>query len=774
MPNPPPVSDLCYLVQPTLLQGVAQATNQLLIHQDFDSAIAQALAILGEVTGVDRVYIFETHPHPETTEPAMSQRFEWARPSVTAQHPNPQLQNLSYRGAGLLRWLEKLTAGESIAGLVREFPAGERPCLEAQEIRSILVVPILIQPGEHPSYAELSQSPSAVPVLWGFIGFDDCHCDRQWSGDEEAVLMTMAANVGGLIAQQQTLEALRVSEEKFSKAFRASPNPLSLSTLQEGRFIEVNHSFLRISGYQRSEVIGHTVAELQLWLDSPAREGQRPAFGHRLLQQLQTQREVQELECRFRTKSGETFIGLLSAELIYVNGVACILAVTTDITERKRSELLLQASAERARLLAEVSLRIRQSLDLETILNTAVLEVRHLLQADRVLIGQMTGETRGQVVAESVAPDRMSLKGWVADECSLREFRAKFEQRHPQAIDDIAELQFSPWLTSYYRRFEIKASLAVPSFVDQQLYGVLVAQQCSAPRHWQAAEVELLEQLATQIAIATQQAQLYHQVQTLNTTLEQQVADRTAQIQQKVQELQELNQLKEAFMQSVTHELRTPVMGTIMVLKNLLRHSEDPIPLSRCLLDRMIQSCDRQLLMINSLLDVHRSELQGVTLTCQPLRLQEWLPQLLSKLAPNLDKNQATVSYDLAADLPPITTDPTQLQRVFENLITTALKHNPPGLALSVQAWVASGMLHCTLADNGIGLEAEDCDRLFELYTQGGNTRYCPSMGMQLYLCRQIITANGGEIGVRSQAGAGVTFWFTLPLQAPASCLRPR
>ncbi|HHP7232486.1 MAG TPA: sensor histidine kinase [Xenococcaceae cyanobacterium] len=117
----------------------------------------------------------------------------------------------------------------------------------------------------------------------------------------------------------------------------------------------------------------------------------------------------------------------------------------------------------------------------------------------------------------------------------------------------------------------------------------------------------------------------------------------------------------------------------------------------------------------------------------------------------------------IADTLPPINGDRLQLWRVFENLINNALKYNPPGVKITLEATVKANEIYCTVRDNGIGISPELCNRIFHLYSRGDRVYRSPGLGLELYLCRQIIQAHGGQIGVKSQIGVGSTFWFTLP-----------
>jgi signal transduction histidine kinase len=235
--------------------------------------------------------------------------------------------------------------------------------------------------------------------------------------------------------------------------------------------------------------------------------------------------------------------------------------------------------------------------------------------------------------------------------------------------------------------------------------------------------------------------------------------------QQEFESRRELN----VFLHSVSHDLRAPVMGTSIVLQNLLRKAEatdNRVTVDSLVLKRLLQGSDRQLSMINSLLEAQNTSVQGITLHLQPCCLNNLIQGIILDLKPSLDKNRIIVCNQISNSLPLVDADSTQLWRVLNNLITNALKHNPPGIELTLNAVVEVNTIKISVTDNGIGITPEHQKRLFELYTRGDRAHYMPGLGIGLYLCRQIITAHGGEIGVNSRLDRGSTFWFTLPFNS--------
>ena len=206
---------------------------------------------------------------------------------------------------------------------------------------------------------------------------------------------------------------------------------------------------------------------------------------------------------------------------------------------KEQPAIQLQRERQRVELFAEVTLKIRQSLQLKEILRTTVTEVQRILQADRVLIYQVLPDGTGKPISEAVLPEYPAILGMeFPEEVFPIEYQQLYAGGRVRAIEDVraAKAEIADCLVEFVEQFGVKAKLIVPilhslsvhpprsSPPQNALWGLLIAHQCDRPRKWVDFELELMQQLADQISIALAQGELWEH-------LEEIVAERTAELQ---------------------------------------------------------------------------------------------------------------------------------------------------------------------------------------------------------------------------------------------------
>ena len=189
-----------------------------------------------------------------------------------------------------------------------------------------------------------------------------------------------------------------------------------------------------------------------------------------------------------------------------------------SVLQQSHLQSLLERNIRRQQLIAETSFKIRQSLDLSEILHTVVEEVQHLLNCDRVVVYRFASDMSGEIVAESVKPgQKESLGTKIFDSCYQdQDIIRKYEKGHTFAVNDIYQQGFSECHIRLLEEFQVKANAVVPIVVAPStwnvhsncLWGLMIAHQCSDTHDWKSDEVELLDKLAVQLAIAIKQAEL--------------------------------------------------------------------------------------------------------------------------------------------------------------------------------------------------------------------------------------------------------------------------
>ncbi|MBD2654323.1 PAS domain S-box protein [Synechocystis sp. FACHB-383] len=269
---------------------------------------------------------------------------------------------------------------------------------------------------------------------------------------------------------------------------------------------------------------------------------------------------------------------LIPIEFVFLAiAIACYLWYRQN-QQRRKIEISLKQQTQRERFINQITQHIRQSLNLETVLNTTVAEVKTLLHVDRVLIYRIWQDGTGSAITESVNANYPSILGRTfSDEVFPVEYHQAYTKGKVRAINNIDQDDVEVCLADFVKQFGVQSKLVVPILQHDRssslgnesefpyLWGLLIAHQCAFIRPWQPWEVELMKQLANQVAIAIQQSELYEQLQQLNKDLENRVEKRTQQLAATNQSLRvEISerQKTEAALRHTNHTLQSLIVAS--------------------------------------------------------------------------------------------------------------------------------------------------------------------------------------------------------------------
>ncbi len=410
----------------------------------------------------------------------------------------------------------------------------------------------------------------------------------------------------------------------------------------------------------------------------------------------------------------------------------------------------LTRSVGELQALGEVSQAVSSTLDLQTVLTTIVARAAQLSGADAGSIyeyDEATQELSRRAVhnmeAEILArPDQRFRRG----EGALGQ---AVERREPVQYADISDSTlYDSKVRDLLLRFGYRALLAVPLLREDQIIGALVVNR-KTPGEFPPETVELLTTFATQSALAIQNARLFRE------------------IEDKSRQLEAASRHKSEFLANMSHELRTPlnaIIGFSEVLTERmfgeLNEKQDEY------LKDIFASGQHLLSLINDILDLSKIEAGRMELELADFDLPSAIDNALILVRERASRRGITLGHSVDERLGSIRGDERKVKQVLLNLLSNALKFTPEGGRIDVGAGVHDGVAEIAVRDTGVGIAPEDQEAVFEEFRQVGSAdKKIEGTGLGLALSRKFIELHGGRIWVKSQAGQGSTFTFTLPVR---------
>ncbi len=519
---------------------------------------------------------------------------------------------------------------------------------------------------------------------------------------------------------KQAEESLRESEERFSKAFRASPDGLIITRQSDGVILEVNDSFGKMFGYASDEVVGKSWTQIDFLVDPEER-----LRAHAILEE---QGHIREFEMSAKRKSGETLLVRISTEPIELRGERGFVTIVQDITRRKQAEEALRKSEEQAR---------RQLAYVEAIYATAPVglcfldtDLRYLSMNERLaeIDGRSVEEHMGRTVREVMPEVADTVEPVLRRVIETGEPALNIEQSTTTAREPGVLRHF---LTSYY---PIKNGGGRVLGVNVVVMEITMRKKIE----------EELERLLRQEKAAREEAEA-------------------------------ANRMKDEFLATISHELRTP-LTSILGWARMLTDGGLTAPQARHALEVIAQSAQSQTRLIDDILDTSRIITGRLKLDAQPVEIERIFHAAVNVVRPSAEAKGIDLSEVVEAPDCVVFGDANRLQQAFWNLLSNAVKFTNEGGRVEARLGRADGQIEIAVTDTGIGIDPKFLPHVFDRFRQAdaSTTREYGGLGIGLGIVRHIVEMHGGGVLASSPGkGQGATFKIRLPLISALRLAQP-
>jgi len=402
-------------------------------------------------------------------------------------------------------------------------------------------------------------------------------------------------------------------------------------------------------------------------------------------------------------------------------------------------------------ILKQVGETISSTLDLQAILAAllgAAKDALHSEASSLLQVEEATGDLvfevalgeRGEKVKEFRLKRGQGIAGWVA------------EHGEPLCIPDVTRDPRFLTQVDATTGFVTKSILCVPLRLKGTTIGVIEVMNKRGPRPYDHEDQRLLQAIASQAAVAIENAKLYQRVS------------------QQLEDLKRLEQVKDDLTQLVVHDLKAPLTSIVLNLDMLAPpEGAEAARWARHVGDAK-RSCRSLMTLVANLLDISSMEEGKLRLSREPLVLADLAASVVGEFQVQAEEGGIQLSTGVPPNLPLVRADHDLLRRVVANLLSNALKHSPPRTGIQIRAALAKGggAVRVDVADQGEGIPQAYHQKIFEKFGQVETARPGPRLnkGLGLTFCKLAVEAHGGRIWVQSAVGRGSTFSFTIPLEA--------
>lgn len=313
--------------------------------------------------------------------------------------------------------------------------------------------------------------------------------------------------------------------------------------------------------------------------------------------------------------------------------------------------------------------------------------------------------------------------------------------------------------------FEVSSFVIVPMVIKESVEGYIFVGNNTSYNYISEGDIDSLFILSNQLGIALDNAQLYEELKRSHDELEIRVQERTKELAEANKQLIKLNKMKSDFVSAVSHELRTPltsIKGYASILSAGRLGEVSNVQSEK--LNKINTHSDELIKLVNDLLDIARIESGKIGMSIKHASLTEIVKSIADLFFPQTDEKHIELRLEIPDDNVMVWMDPSQISRVFINLIGNAMKFTPENGRITIRVVSGTDFINIEIEDSGIGISEADIPRLFDEFYRVDNAINAEKKGtgLGLSLVKKIIEAHKGQIWVTSEVGKGTTFHFTL------------